>query len=316
LDASQRGEEQSAATAGTTAKPQAAGEHALSAAAGAIVNDEPFTATFSNGVRVQLIGLSENPSKGKVWWAPDGARLDAAPYARARAIMHAGDQQLAREVCFRWLNLPDDPDFETKWDISLPRQGSGGGNPFDANGKPIEGLTAWAILIPNSPEACTLRFSVSIHATPWLTVFTSKGELSSMAGTINGLRQGAIFGKPYDQDGGTSITVSYEIPGMAVRLLAVDRDGLPSLGTSKGGAGSLGFSQFTHHYADLTPDKIERFELQSQKREFETIEFRNVSLHPKLRTEVQIVRVPPEKKAQPSNTGAAASVSRARIVSH
>jgi hypothetical protein len=146
-----------------------------------------------------------------------------------------------------------------------------------------------------------------------LTVFTSKGNLSSMGGTIDGLRQGAIFGKPYVQDGGTSITVSHEIPGKAVRLLAVDRDGLPSLGKSTGGAGSLGFSQVTYHYADLGPDKIQRFELQSQKREFETIEFRNVSLRPDKRTEVEIVRLAPENEKPQSNAGAAAGVSRAQV---
>jgi hypothetical protein len=318
LHASGQADELPTASASASAKPQAAGNQPSHNAAVTAKphHGEPFTATFSNGVKVQLVGLSENPSKRNVWWAPDGSRLDAAPYARVPAIMHPGEGRLAREICFRWINTPDDPDFETGWEIDPPQGGSGGGIAFDANGEQLKGLTAWAVM-PRSQDTCTLRFSVSIRATSWLTVFTNRGtNFSSMGGTIDGVLQGAIFGEPYAKDGGTSITVSHQIPGKAVRLLAVDRDGLPDIAVSKGGAGVLGFSQSTYHLANLSLDRIQRFELQSQKREFETIEFRNVSLHPKLRTEVQIVRVPSEKKAQPSNTGAAASVSRARIVSH
>jgi hypothetical protein len=158
---------------------------------------------------------------------------------------------------------------------------------------------------------------VSIRATPWLTVFTNRGtNFSSMGGTIDGVLQGVIFGEPYAKDGGTSITVSHQIPGKAVRLLAVDNDGLPDIAVSKGGAGVLGFSQSTYHLANLSLDRIRRFELQAQKREFETIEFRNVSLHPDKRTNVRIMRMPPESRRQQSSSGAAASVSRARIASH
>jgi hypothetical protein len=231
--------------------------------------------------------------------------------------MRADESQRAREICYRWINKPDDPDFETGWDVSPRKHGCGGGIPFDADGKKLDGISAWAVLIPNAQDSFTLRFSVSIRATPWSTVFTNEGgNLSAMSRVIDGVPHGVIFGEPREDKRGTSITVSHQVPGKAVRLLAVDSEGLSSLGMSKGGAGSLGFSQFTYHYADLTPGKVERYELQSQKRLFETIEFRNVSLHPNQRTEVEIVRLTPESKTSQSNASAAASVSRARIVSH
>jgi hypothetical protein len=313
LDASQRGEEQSAAAAGTTAKPQAAGERALSAAAVVDENDEPYTAKFSNGVKVQFVGLSENPSKGKVWWAPDGTRLDEAPYDRVPAIV---GQQLAREICWRWSSLPDNPDVETRWHTQPPYNGAGGGRAFGTNGKEIEGLTAWAIGFADSRKTCTVRFSVSIHATPWLTAFANEGgNLSAMARTVGDDKQAAIFAEPRAEKGGTSVTITHQIPGQAVRLLAVDRDGLTDVATSTG-TGALEFRQLTYHFANLTPERIQRYELQAQKREFESIEFRNVSLHPNIRTKVEIVRMPPEKEAQQSSGGAAASDSRARIASH
>jgi hypothetical protein len=250
--------------------------------------DEPFTATFSNGVKVQLIGLSENPSQGKPWWAPDGTKLENAPYARVPAVMQPDEKHLAREVCWRWINKPDDPDFVADGQVT-ELQGAGGGIPFDEHGQKVTDLTGWAIA-PKSRETCTARFSVTIGATPWRTLFTSDGELSAMSDNSGGVRRGVVFGKPYAENNGTSITVSYEIPGMSVRLVAVDKDGLPDTGTSSGGAGTLGFSQSTHHYANLPPDRIHRFELQWQQRQFETIEFRNVSLHPDRQTNVEIVR--------------------------
>jgi hypothetical protein len=292
LQATARAEDATTAEVAGEDKPQAAQGTPPPAAA----PDEPFTATFSNGVKVQLIGLSENPSKGKPWWAPDGTRLEAAPYARVPAIMHPDENQLAREICFRWQNLPEDPDFQSYWGVVPPGGGMGGGNAFDATNKRLEDLTAWAVIIPSSGDTCTVKFFASVRATPWLTIFTNNsGNMSSMGGMIDGVRQGAIFGAPQAQDGGTSITVSYQIPDRAVRLLAVANDGLPDVGASKGGAGVLDFSQVTYHFANLAPNNVQRFELQSQKRFFESVKFRNVSLHPDQRTSVEIVRPPIEK---------------------
>jgi hypothetical protein len=338
LDTTARAEESSPTSATTSSAAATSSQEAQkSAAPQASQHDENrFTATFSNGVKVQLIGLSENPSKAKPWWAPDGEQLKTAPYARVPALMHPADGRIAREVCWRWLNLPpwdvdndddgvpdnnwvglgdgalDPSDFETKWQILPSLGGCGGGIPFDENSRQIEGLTAWAIM-PESNDTCTIRLSVSIAATKWKTVFTNQGRnLSSMGGTIDGVRQGAIFGEPYSQDGGTSITVSYLIPDKAVRLLAFGHDGRPEVGTSKGGAGAVGFSQTTYHFSNSTPEQFQRFELQSQQREFESVEFRNVSLHPNNRTEVEIVRLKPEEERPQSSAGATTSVRGAR----
>ena len=144
-----RAEEPVSESAASGAKPQAADE-------------APFTATFSNGVKVQLVGWSENPSKGKPWWAPDGSALEEPPYTRVPAIMHAGENQLAREVCFRWTNLPEDPDFENGWDMRPPIAGMGGGNAYDTKGKRLEDLTAWAVIVPKAPDTCAVQFSVSV----------------------------------------------------------------------------------------------------------------------------------------------------------
>ena len=260
---------------------------ALSAAA----EEAPFTTTFSNGVKVQLIGLCENPSQGKAWWSPDGTRLEERPYARVPAVMQAGDGQLAREICWRWTNTPEDPNFETKWQIIPPNfGGGGGGQAFDAQGKPVPDITAWAVGLPEN-DTCRVRFSASTGATSWTTLFAlDDANETAMTRSVDGAQMAAIFARPRAENGGTSITVAYQIPGKAVRLIAVDKEGLIDQASATGG-GALTFAQKTFHFAGLTPDKIERYELQSQQRQFETVEFRNVSLHRDKPTKVEIVRL-------------------------
>jgi hypothetical protein len=248
----------------------------------------PFTATFSNGAKVEVIGISEHPSGGNTWWAADGTRLDTAPYARVPTFSHGSKDLISREICFRWSNLPEDPDFQKSWAFLPDSSQIGGGTPFDAQDEQMEYLTAWYVWL-KPRDTCALRFSVSARATPWTTVYTSDGSPSSMHGTIDGIRQGAIFGEPYSDRRGTSITVSYEIPDRAVRLIAMGTDGLPDVATTKGSGGALGFAQVTYHFATLKPEQIRRFELQTQRREFESIEFRNASLHAAKRTKVEII---------------------------
>ena len=250
-----------------------------------------FTATFSNGVKVQLIGLCDNPSRGKAWWAPDGTPLDEPPYVRVPAVLQAGPGQLAREICWRWIDAPEDPNFETKWQIIPPNfAGGGGGLAFDAEGNRVAGITAWAVGLPEK-DTCRVSFSASTGATHWKTLFVlDDGSEAAITRNVGGVEMAAIFARPRAENGGTSITVTYQIPESAVRLIAVDRDGLIDQGSSTGG-GALSFEQKTYHFANLKPDTIQRYELQSQQRQFETVEFRNVSLHRDKRTKVDVVRL-------------------------
>lgn len=252
----------------------------------------PFTATFSNGVQVELIGLSENPSKDKPWWRPDGSPLAERPYNRVPAHMNGGFGTIGREVCWRWHNVPADPDFDTNWATVPHYGGAGGGRAFDADGKEVPDLVAWAIQMPKSPGTCTFKFSVAVDYTPWKTLFTDSGKSQgAMAGNGNGV----VFSPARVENDRTVITVSYRIPEQAVRVVAIDVDDKLHTAGSSSSSSALGFYQSTYRFAKLPPDRIKRFELQGQTRRFETIEFRNVSLDPTKRTKVEIVRPDEEK---------------------
>jgi hypothetical protein len=54
--------------------------------------------------------------------------------------------------------------------------------------------------------------------------------------------------------------------------------------------------QQTFAFDDLPLDAVDRFELQTQTREIETIEFVNVSLEPDKRTKVEMRKVKADEK--------------------
>ncbi|MFV2068805.1 MAG: hypothetical protein ACC645_17695, partial [Pirellulales bacterium] len=144
-----------------------------------------------------------------------------------------------------------------------------------------------------------LAYLAKKDSTPWSTVFSSDGHQVAMTRGHDDVRQGAIFAVPTDAEDGTSITVSHKIPSQAVRLVAVDRTNRVHLASSAVGGGAIGFTQKTYRFADAVPDSIQRYELQSQTRQFDTIEFRNVSLHADKQSRVEIVRVAAGDAGQP-----------------
>lgn len=239
---------------------------------------------FSNGVEVQLIGLSNNPSLGQPWWRPDGSPLDERPYEDVRARMN---DTLTREVCFRWKNLPE-KDYTILWHTD-PHYSGAGGAPFLLEGTRVEGVSASAVSFNQNLDACTFRFSCSVDATPWETSFrnTAGGNYASMGNRFGG----AIFGPVFQTENGVSIVVSYQTPDRDVRLIGIDNDGETHVADFRTGAGANGFTQATFVFDGLTQKDLQRFELQTQVRKIETVEFRNVSLHPDRMTDIQIVPI-------------------------
>lgn len=253
----------------------------------------PFIATFSNGVGVKLIGLSENPSRDKPWWKPDGSPLETRPYEQLHALSHSDGDSVRREFCWRWLDKPNDAEFETKWEIVPGVHGAGGGVAFDAANREIDGLSAWAISLTGSSGRCSVKFSASVANTPWRTVFSVDGKNESgMSRRDLGDQIGATFGVARAEGKVTEIVIGYQIPNQAVRLVAVDKEGNTHQPSSSTGGGAMDFNVRTYRFSNLSTSQIKQFELQVQTRTFETIEFRNVSLDPSKRTAVEIVRLP------------------------
>jgi len=190
-----------------------------------------FVATFSNGVSVELIGLSENPSAEASWWRPDGTPLEKRPYHRMMAKM-GSPFSLARELCWRWRGI-DGADVQTGWGTEPAYNGAGGGHAKDEQGRNVPELTAHAISLTGSPDTCTVKLSMSVPATPWETqVETQAGNPTSIGKRLpNGESAAVSFMVPRVEGNDTFVTVGYKIPG-EVRLTAIDVDGNLHVGKS------------------------------------------------------------------------------------
>ncbi|MEN6407444.1 MAG: serine/threonine-protein kinase, partial [Thermoguttaceae bacterium] len=67
-----------------------------------------FKARLPSGVTVELLGVSENPSKDRPWWRPDGSPLEQRPY-KAMAGRVSGKNTVPREFAVRLTDLPQEP---------------------------------------------------------------------------------------------------------------------------------------------------------------------------------------------------------------
>jgi hypothetical protein len=269
---------------------------------------EQFVGVFSNGVKVEFVGLAEHPSAKGEWWRPNGTPLDERPYDRINASMGAGLGQQAFEACWRWHNLGD-ADIQTGYQI-LPSTGGGADVPGKKSGTPAETLDKIAFIFNTSQQkTCNIRFTISTPATEWTTTIDKQAGHSGSTGKFDPVigMVGASF-LPQHRDGtDTIVAISYRIPDREVRLVGVDSEGKEHVSdTAIGG----GFSETTlqeFRFKNLMPEQIEHWRLQTRIRKTEFIEFQHVSLSKDQETPVRMVhaQVPPQTPLAPPGTAIA-----------
>jgi hypothetical protein len=149
-----------------------------------MAEDEPFTATFSNGVKIELVGISIHPSHPWSWWTPDGMRMPQAPYAQSRSLLQPNERAFVREVCWRWTNVPPDGSLETKWQVVPEFRADVQVVPIDTEETRAGKLNA-AVVMLEAADECTIRFSVNVASGP-PTRTTVENEGSSERPTAAG----------------------------------------------------------------------------------------------------------------------------------
>lgn len=227
-----------------------------------------FTATLDNGVTVELVGVCENPSEGKQWWRPNGNLLKERPYKK-----HAGKARTKNkktyESAFKLVGAGSD-------DASIAIAGHGG--LFYGFGKGIYCKTLAA-----DPEDKAIDLEVGIACQPW----TTRHEQGVAEGVGVSSMGKVTFGRPIEKKEKTVMTVSHSIDTdvYQVRLIAVDNAGKEIMTSGSEGAGSDVYRQITMTF-NLPIADIKMFRLQTRK--YEWITFKNISLRPGVKTDLQI----------------------------
>lgn len=278
-----------------------------------IADADKFVGSFSNGVKIEFVGIAAHPSAKSEWWRPDGTPLGERPYDRINASMGAGPGEQAFEACWRWHNLGE-ADIQTDYQV-LPTTSGGSNTAGKRKGTPEETLDKISFVFNTSQQkTCNIRFTITTPATEWTTTIDMQAGHSASTGkfdpTIGAV--GATF-LPQHRDGAdTIVAVAYKIPEREVRLVAVDKDGVEHVAETGSGGGMSDYVLKEFRFKSLMPEQIEHWQLQARARKRESIEFMNVSLEKDQETSVQMVNIqeaPPMALAPPGTaiapTGAA-----------
>ncbi|HUU16914.1 MAG TPA: M56 family metallopeptidase [Sedimentisphaerales bacterium] len=232
--------------------------------------DEPkFSAALPNGVTVELIGVCEHPSEGKQWWRPDGSKLGQRPFEKLYGQVYPRRDEIYE------LALKIENPMNRK--LSIIGQG---GNVFNLYSDKI-----WGGYVLSEGKKM-LNQSIGIAQGPWKTIAEAYPKLTQIIGDI-------AFGKAFESDFegigvAVGVTVTYTIDKEKVdyRVIAVDQKSNIHTSSGRSGMGSSSWMQTTVHFKDLQIDEIKEFQFQT--RPYQWVEFKNVSLRPGMKTEVQI----------------------------
>ena len=229
---------------------------------------EQFTATLPNGVKIELVGICEHPSEGKQWWRPDGSKLSWRPFEKLyqRNYQKPGFYELALKI-----ENPENRKF---------RIISKGGNVFNLYSDQI-----WGGLVLSEGKKI-LNQSIGISQGPWKTIMQANPMHTQSFGDI-------AFGKVFESDvegigvaASVTATFTKDEEKVDYRIIAVDQKSNIHTSSRSSGMGNNLWMQTTIHFKDLRIDEIKEFQFQT--RPYQWVEFKNVSLKPNFRTDMQI----------------------------
>lgn len=242
-----------------------------------------LVAVLKSGVRVELVGMNECPSRrGKPWWRPDGSPLAQAPYARMGGSVTSDEpMRVAREFAVkRELTTSDGNDAAMRY---AGKHSWSGGSPEEASGRAVEDMDAYATEFEKGKPA-TIRFEIAQG--PWHeTSVSAEGS----GATHNGAG-GLIYGPPIPSGNDTvrTITLSGDRSRHQIRAVAALTDGTERVAESSGGSSTEQAYQTTFTVPDASPETIAQFRVFTRPYDA-WVEFRDVATEPGMGTKSQVV---------------------------
>lgn len=241
-----------------------------------------FIATLTNGVTVELVGICEHPSRGKQWWRPDGSGFIEAPYNEFNNKVYPDSTEQGREMAIR-LWGPEDLVKQTSvnWKISNSSSSSGNIGDRDENGNQI--MHTRAVAFKCNDDRQSLDFRLAVATGTWKTVASAHPAGGTTNDSLND--RSVIFYPAYERDSSVVVSVAHLIDQIQSRVVAIDEAG--DFHTARRSSGSRGdeLTGFTYTF-EMPLNKIRSFQLQT--RPYEWITFKNVSLQPDMKTDVQV----------------------------
>jgi len=232
-----------------------------------------FTAMTPEDVTVELVGVCERSLKD--CWRPDGSKPDEKMYVSAKRILHQKDEY----SFILKVEGPDDINFRF-YDIKGAVSWDDSADVVNYQGHKLDGFQAINAYIDDGRSYTSLR--VGIAASPWHKITDCNAAEQNSQSTAD-----IAFSNVRELDDHVSIFVSDKSYGnFAYSILAIDKDGNTHTGHIEPPAPHMRPNQMKVKFYNLKLAQIDKFRF--QKRPYRVIEFRDISLRPGVRRNVEI----------------------------
>ncbi|MFP4216718.1 MAG: M56 family metallopeptidase [Phycisphaerae bacterium] len=244
----------------------------------------PVQAEFSDGTVLTILGLGESPSEpNSKWWTPDGTELPRPLYLNAS--FGAGyEDRMARNLAYHLQPGTDGPRASRSG--LRPNSGSGHFAISDEFGERVDGIQHSSYLLPADRDTAELRFGISVGQ--WQVAL----ETDARGGNVPAEWPTLELSAPQQRNGEVVVEAvqSFDWGKFHTRLVASD-------------AAGRRFQMHDTDIIDIDPDtgtRRHRYEFDSGQapsrvaglrfefRPYEYVLFRNLSLHPGQRTQVEV----------------------------
>ena len=238
--------------------------------------DAKYVATLSNGVTVELVGVCEHPSEGKKWWRPNGIELSKEIRVKKAGIVAARGKAFAFVAK---VNGPEDMTF--KWGEIDGSYGGASLEVVDTQGQAISDMKSQKVHIDEKLTTTSIRMGVATGTWETKAEHNGKGIMST------GVNRGGIaFSAAYESDEGIKINVSDDFLKLDHRIIAIDVEGKIHPADSQPWVSAGKIRQTTPCFEKLSLNQIKQFKFQT--RPYQWVTFKNVSLRPGNKTDVQV----------------------------
>lgn len=250
--------------------------------------DRPAVARLPGGGEIALVAVSRLPRADQPWWRPNGAAASKSWLTTASAAQETPGTKV-RQFVLRVSDLPEGvtyhaPQVQWAWPHSV-----GYGEARVERDAPTGDLE---VVVAAVPEGCrSVTVTVPVVMGPWETIASESPEQRDVPAPRNdGDGPRAVFDGAREVDGDTQVVVSHNVTGVARRVTALGHDGETHVSDRIRIEASVPTERLTTVFPDLPSAQIKAFRLQTSP--FTRVEFRNVSLDPGIRTEVEAAVVP------------------------
>jgi len=237
-----------------------------------------FAVTLPGGVTVELVGICDYPSRDKQWWRPDGTALERQILVKdfdnvtagGRAVVVVARISGSGDINFKWGRI-DGSYYQAFLEV------------VDSMGRVIDDMSARKVHIDEKLKETSIRLGVA--SGPWKIIATHNGK--GMMNVGSGERV-ITFADVQGFGRGTKLIVYDDLLEYEHRIIAIDSKGVLHYAhtTEWSSWGSADKVRQTTAYFSLSPGKIRQF--QFQIRPYRWITFKNVSLRPTHKTDVEI----------------------------